>query len=179
MMSARSPEKAPSFFEGTLIMTSEKPAEAAAPSHAASLSERVIGTWSLRSRIDLTADGERCREPTLGEDPIALVYFDKSGNFAAQFMKRDRSAAAPEISSAGTNNTRAVGGYDAYFGTYRVDDARGVVTTTLAGAIAREHVGAVLTRAMRVDGDTLTITLDTSSTDGQPVTRTLTWSRVG
>jgi hypothetical protein len=52
------------------------------------------------------------------------------------------------------------------------------VTTTLLGALAREHVGAVLTRAMRVDGDTLTITLDTTSIDGRPVTRRLTWSRV-
>jgi hypothetical protein len=30
---------------------------------------------------------------------------------------------------------------------------------------------------MRVHGDTLTITLDTTSIDSRPVTRTLTWSR--
>jgi hypothetical protein len=144
------------------------------------LAERLVGTWRLRSRIDATASGERCPEPTLGEDPQALVFFDRAGNFAAQFMKRDRSAApAAKAKAGGTNNTRAIGGYDAYFGTYRIDEARGVVTTTLVGALAREHVGAVLTRAMRVDGDTLTITLDTTSIDGRPVTRTLTWSRVG
>src|SRR5512140_1983305 len=142
------------------------------------LAERLAGTWQLQSRIDRTASGERCAEPTLGEDPLALVFFDRAGHFAAQFMKRDRSTAAAATPGA-TNNTRAVDGYDAYFGTYRVDEERGVVTTTLLGALAREHVGAVLTRAMRVDGDTLTITLDTSAGDGRPVTRTLTWSRVG
>jgi len=108
---------------------------------------------------------------------VALVYFDKAGNFAAQFMKRDRSTAVA-ADAAVCNNTRAVDGYDAYFGTYAVDETRGVVTTTLAGSLAREHVGAVMTRAMRVDGDTLTITLDTTSIDGRPVTRTLTWARV-
>lgn len=142
------------------------------------LAERLAGTWQLQSRIDRTASGERCREPTLGEDPLALVFFDRAGHFAAQFMKRDRSTAAA-AAAGGANNTRAVDGYDAYFGTYRVDEERGVVTTTLHGALAREHVGAVLTRAMRVDGDTLTITLDTTSIDGRAVTRTLTWSRVG
>ena len=152
--------------------------EGSASSRHAPLSARLVGTWKLRSRIDVTASGKRCPEPTLGEDPVALVYFDKAGNFAAQFMKRDRSTAVSAGAEVCNNNTRAVDGYDAYFGTYAVDDADGVVKTTLTGALAREHVGAVMTRAMRVDGDTLTITLDTTSIDGQPVTRTLTWSRV-
>ena len=143
-----------------------------------SLSARLAGTWQLRSRIDMTTSGERCPEPTLGEDPFALVFFDRAGHFAAQFMKRDRATTVP-AAVGGSNNTRAVDGYDAYFGTYSIDEERGVVTTTLLGALAREHVGAVLTRAMRVDGDTLTITLDTTSISGQPVTRTLTWLRVG
>ena len=147
-----------------------------APATPASLAARLVGTWSLRSRIDATAAGERVAEPTLGSDPIALVYFDKAGNFAAQFMKRDRSATPPPA-AAGSNNTRAVDGYDAYFGTYVVDETSGVVTTTLIGALAREHSGAVLKRAMQVEGDTLTITLDTTAPDGRPVQRTLTWTR--
>ena len=161
-------------------MTSKKdPAESGEAGHDAPLAARLVGTWSLRSRIDIAANGERLREPTLGDDPIALVYFDRTGHFAAQFMKRDRSIEALAAASGGTNNTRAVGGYDAYFGTYHIDEASGLVTTTLVGAIAREHVGAVLTRAMRVDGDTLTISLDTSAPDGRPVKRMLTWARVG
>jgi len=152
----------------------------ATPRTKGRLAESMVGTWRLQSRIDTTASGERCDEPTLGSDPIALVFFDREGNFAAQFMKRDRSTTAPAAAAAGgSNNTRAVGGYDAYFGTYRIDEEQGVVTTTLLGALAREHVGAVLTRAMRVDGDTLTIALDTTSIDGRPVMRTLTWSRAG
>ena len=143
------------------------------------LAARLTGTWSLRSRIDTTAAGERVSEPALGSDPIALVYFDRSGHFAAQFMKRDRNAAPAPVATAAANNTRAVDGYDAYFGTYVVDEASAVVTTTLTGALAREHVGAVLQRAMCVDGDTLVIMLDTTAPDGRPVTRTLTWSRVG
>ena len=155
--------------------TSEVPADG---DDTDTLTERLAGTWRLRSRIDVAASGERCDEPTLGADPLALVFFDRNGNFAAQFMKRDRSARSV-VAPGGSNNTRAVDGYDAYFGSYVVDEEHGVVTTTLLGALAREHVGAVLTRAIRVNGDTLTITLDTTSSDGTPVTRTLTWLRIG
>ena len=142
------------------------------------LSANLVGTWQLQSRTDRTRSGERRIEPSLGEDPIALLYYDRSGHFAAQFMKRARDGAEPDAAVVGANNTRAIGGYDAYFGTYAVDDERGTVTQTLTGALARENVGHVVTRGMRVDGDTLTIALDTT-TGGEPVTRTLIWTRVG
>ena len=143
------------------------------------LSETLPGTWQLLSRIDLTPSGERRPEPSLGEDPVALLIYDRTGHFAAQFMRRDRSVEVPDGPSGGRNNSRAQGGYDAYFGTYRVDDGTRTVTQTLTGALSREQLGAVLTRAMDVVGDTLVITLETGAADGTPVTRTLTWRRVG
>lgn len=145
----------------------------------ARLSDTLPGTWRLLSRIDVTATGERRPEPSLGEDPEALLIYDRSGHFAAQFMRRDRSVVVPDAAVAGPNNSRAQGGYDAYFGTYVIDDATSHVTQTLIGALSRESVGMVLTRQMDVAGDSLTIRLETKSADGTPVTRTLTWERVG
>ena len=154
-------------------------------SREAPLSVALVGTWKLLSRIDRTSDGQRRAEPGLGDDPVALLYYDRSGHFAAQFMKRDRtSAASPSPDAgvvsagrAGPNNSRAQGGYDAYFGTYTVDDAHGTVTQRLLGALSPENVGQVLTRAMTVQGDTLTIALETTGADGLAVTRTLVWER--
>jgi hypothetical protein len=143
------------------------------------LSSQLPGTWELESRVDMTGSGERRPEPSLGEDPIALLIYDRSGHFAAQFMKRDRSISVPDGPAAGQNNSRAQGGYDAYFGTYTVDDEQGTVTQRLLGALSKENVGAVLTRGMRVVGDKLVIRLQTTSVDGVSVTRTLTWRRVG
>jgi hypothetical protein len=143
------------------------------------LSSSLPGTWRLESRIDVTASGERQVEPSLGADPIAVVFYDRSGHFAAQFMKRDRSAAVPDGPGGALNNSRAQGGYDAYFGTYTVDDAHGTVTQHLTGALSQENVGLVLTRAMEVQGDRLVIQLPTTSSDGTAVTRTLIWKRVG
>jgi len=53
------------------------------------------------------------------------------------------------------------------------------VTQTLLGALSPENVGHRVTRTMIVSGDTLTIRLTTTATDGQQVLRTLTWKRVG
>ena len=149
------------------------------PPRGAALSATLPGTWQLLSRIDVASSGERRAEPSLGEDPLALLIYDRSGHFAAQFMRRDRSVDVPEGPSGAKNNSRAQGGYDAYFGTYTIDDDKGTVTQRLLGALSRENVGAVLTRAMDVQGDTLVIRLDTNAADGAAVTRTLTWQRVG
>jgi len=148
-------------------------------SHQDSLSSQLPGTWQLESRIDVTASGQRRPEPSLGDDPIALLIYDRAGHFAAQFMKRDRSVTVPDGPSRAQNNSRAQGGYDAYFGTYTVDDRQGTVTQCLLGALSQENVGSVLTRAMEVRGNSLVIKLQTTSGDGVAVTRTLTWRRVG
>jgi hypothetical protein len=93
-------------------------------------------------------------------------------------MKRDRADLAIAASAPpGSNNSMAVGGYDAYFGTYAVDEAAGSVTQRVVGALSPGDVGKVVTREVRIEGDRLTIELATSGADGEPLTRTLTWVR--
>jgi hypothetical protein len=70
-------------------------------------------------------------------------------------------------------------GYDAYFGTYTVDELQGTVTQRLIGALSHENVGQVLTRAMVVVGNELIIRIHTATAVGEPVIRTLRWKRVG
>ena len=143
------------------------------------LSASLPGSWFLESRIDAGPSGQRRPEPSLGEDPVALLIYDRAGHFAAQFMKRDRSAVVSDAPGGAKNNSRAQGGYDAYFGTYTVDDAASTVTQRLLGALSQENVDSILTREMEVRGDTLVIHVQTSAADGTAVTRTLTWTRVG
>jgi hypothetical protein len=144
------------------------------------LSEMLIGTRELLSREDHTATGERRIDPSLGANPIAVLVYDRTGHFAAQFMKRERSDAQEAVpTAAAPNNSSARGGYDAYFGSYSVDDAGGTVTQRLIGALAPQSVGMVLTRAMTVVDEELTIRLETATAGGEPITRTLRWRRVG
>ncbi len=83
------------------------------------------------------------------------------------------------ITIKGTNDTsQTVLGYDAYFGTYTVDEAQGIVTHHLESALFPGDVGKNITRHIAVDGDALTIKFTTTQGDGTPVTRTLVWSRL-
>ena len=143
------------------------------------LAHDLVGSWRLLSRIDRDTSGEAVDEPSLGSDPLALLFFDASGNFAAQFMTRDRSAAVAAPEFTGQNNTTAIGGYDAYFGTYEVDEASGDVRTHLLAALSPGHVGATMIRNMKVEDGKLIIRLTTTTPDNTPVNRTLTWERAG
>ena len=147
---------------------------------AESLSSALSGTWELITRTTITASGREI-PPSFG-DAIALVIYDGHGNFSAQFMKKDRQNTDPDpepSSPPAPNNSRSVGGYDAYFGRYVVDDARGTVTQTITGALSPENVGQVLTRRMSVESGQLTIRVDTATEDGEPAVLTLQWRRVG
>ena len=158
------------------------------------LGDALIGTWRLQSREDRLESGALREEPTLGPDPLGLLIYDRAGNFAAQFMKRERPAIvasdapatvasesdagrAPASATLASNNSTAVGGYDAYFGTYTVDDATNLVTQRLVAALTPADVGHVVTREMHlVDGD-LVIRVAMIASDGVPVVRTLRWRR--
>jgi hypothetical protein len=142
------------------------------------LAESLIGTWRLLSRIDRGRDGTVRPDPVLGSDPLGLVTYTRD-RFSAQFMKRDRSDVSSQApAGSGRNNTSAVGGYDAYFGTWRAG-ADGTVVHRLEAALTPANVGLEVARKLVVEGDRLTITLETASLGGEAVTRTLVFERVG
>ena len=149
------------------------------PPPTANLSAAIRGVWKLESREDVDGAGRIHIDPGLGWDPLGILCFGPS-HFAAQFMKRDRARpenVPPPIE--GKNNTAAVNGYDAYFGTYSVDESAGTLTTYLEGSISPTNVGNVYVRNVRVVGDELIVQLPTTAADGTAVTRTNTFSRIG
>jgi hypothetical protein len=149
------------------------------PPPAPDLGRALPGVWKLRSREDHDEAGTRHIDPILGADPIGMLCFGPR-HFSAQFSRRDRSAAAPATAATpGKNNSGAVNGYDAYFGTWTLDPAAGTITITLEGSVNPASVGQTFTRDTRVVGDELIIRLATTAADGTAVTRTLTFDRVG
>ena len=142
------------------------------------LENKIQGTWWLLSREDHTKDGQNRIDPILGSDPIAILVY-ANNHFAAQFMKRDRNPeSVAQPTSSRQNNTSAIGGYDAYFGTYRVNEGTNHVAHTLVGSINPSNIGMTVYRDLQVEGDKLIIQLDTTTQEGEPVARTLTWKRI-
>jgi hypothetical protein len=127
------------------------------------LADGIRGVWWLLSREDWTLRGEKRVDPGLGPDPIAILTYAET-YFAAQFMKRNR-ASTEEIAkiAPGTNNTTPVGGYDAYFGTYEVNEQTGNVMHTLLGAINPANVGISTSRDLRIQNGRLILQLNTST----------------
>jgi lipocalin-like protein len=149
------------------------------PPVTANLASKILGIWMLKSREDMDTEGQILTDPFLGPDPIGILCFGPS-HFAAQFMKRDRSDEenAPQRVSA-ENNTAAVNGYDAYFGTYSVDETAGTLATHLEGSISPDNIGKTYIREVRVVGNELIVQLKTTAVDGVAITRTNTFSRIG
>ena len=148
------------------------------PAPSVNLAQCVVGAWWLLSREDWTRDDQQRIDPVLGSDPIAILTYTTT-HFSAQFMKRDRSGVnAEKMFTPGKNNTSAVGGYDAYFGTYNVDEQTGKVSHILLGSITPANIGITVTRNLRADENQLVIQLETTTTAGEPITRTLIWKRL-
>ena len=79
----------------------------------------------------------------------------------------------------GTNDTaQTVLGYDAYFGTFTVNEKEGFVVHHLESALFPGDVGKDIKRNFTISGDRLTIKFNTTTADGTPVTRTLVWERM-
>jgi hypothetical protein len=147
-----------------------------------SIASQLIGTWRLLSRETTTSNGERIVDPGLGARPIGYLIYDSTGHVVAQLMRENRSVSEMENCGSrrtkGRNNVSSFCGYDAYFGTYTLDETQGAVTHHLEGALSPDDVGKDVRRSFVVTDDRLTITFSTTSPADLPAKRTLVWERV-
>ena len=95
----------------------------------------------------------------------AIKRYDSIGHMAAQLMRPDRPMAIDcgTSTAAPSENSQSVNGYDAYFGTYTIDETSHTVTHHLEGPLAAADVGKNLVREFQLSGDKLTITVRTNS----------------
>jgi hypothetical protein len=149
------------------------------------LKDRLVGSWKLISRRSERTNGELIADPGLAATPSGLLIYDNLGHVAAQLARQGRTIEGirNECGSLATmqtspNSANTTLGYDAYYGTYMVNQKDGTVTHHLEAAVWPGNVGTDITRAVRLEGDTLTLAFTTTTSDGQPVRRTLVWLRM-
>lgn len=138
------------------------------------------GTWKLISRIDRDEKDSLRIEPSLGKDPVVILMYDSLGNMSVQAMKRTRSENLPgdTSTSQAQNNSNTFSGYDAYFGSYRVDKEKEEIVHQIEGALYPGDIGKQLHRNYVFSGDTLRLSFLTANAT-VPVIRTLTFIRQG
>ena len=104
--------------------------------------ERIVGSWELQSRTVRRGSGETVNDPVLGQQPIGRLFYSISGHMALQMMRQGRAQAIGEPASPDeAKNARVVLGYDAYFGTFTVDERAGTVTHHIQGSLFPEDLG--------------------------------------
>jgi hypothetical protein len=149
------------------------------PGDVSSNRGELEGTWRLISRVVRLEDGTAVQE-SLGTTPKGYLIYDSSGHMAVQLSRPDRPTAIDCNTSGAApsdNCPQLLNGYEAYLGTYIIDETNHTVTHHLEGALASADVGRNLIRQFQVSDDKLTIVVRTSSPKGRQI-RTLTWERV-
>jgi hypothetical protein len=131
---------------------------------------RFVGTWRLISQHTRLPDGTMT--PSRGDAPSGVIMYDVYGNMAVQLMRTDNHVT--EFTDLMLLET-AMRGFHAYFGTYEVDEAEGVVRHHVIGAGYPDYRGTIQVRQFSFEGDTLTLQ---APTPGEESMRVLLWQRV-
>lgn len=130
---------------------------AALPAVAADTAS-LVGTWRVERIVDTDADGKQ--HYPYGERPKGYIVYDPSGHLHVQIMRTPAPppfAAGDDAKGSDAETRAAFLGYAAYFGTWRVDAAKGVVTHRVEGSLMPSYTGTDQPRPFRIDGDVLTI----------------------
>ena len=103
----------------------------AVPGAGAQTVKDLVGTWTLESDTNTTADGRTVRP--FGTNPQGTAIFDSTGHFAIINSRSDLPKFASDNRMQGTakENEAIVRGSIAFFGTYSVGD--GVIIQHIEG----------------------------------------------
>jgi uncharacterized protein (TIGR02246 family) len=143
-------------------ITSARPAESMLSSAATS----IVGTWRLL-RFEDVEDGKVVRR--FGEKPNGLFVYTADGHVMIQISNPANPACITPAKSAlpgpksdqvlssckAEQFERLLDGTVAYWGTYTVDESRGIVTHDVIADVANGYAGTAQPRPFRLDGNQL------------------------
>lgn len=131
--------------------------------------EQLVGTWALVSLSWTYPDG-RTIEPW--GNPTGRITYDASGNVVAMLMHERRNEA-----NGGAADPNTLSSYSAYFGTYRIDLADGIIRHQVTGSLNGQNASGELQRTFAFNDGMLILGFITLN-EGIPVTRRLVWERI-
>ena len=141
--------------------------------------QRFIGTWRLVSSEFRRSD-DTIVYP-YGDDAIGLLIYAATGQMAVQLLRAHRPLFAAGDPYRGTPEEikAAFEGYIAYFGSYEVNEAEGVVTHHVHGASFPNWIGGDQQRFFAFAGNQLILSTPPILAGSSTMTGVLIWERVG
>jgi hypothetical protein len=116
--------------------------------------DRLLGEWRMTA-LEVGSEGNLQRVPYSGH-----IIFTKAGTMSVQAMNPDTNA---------PDTPYTVNGYEAFYGSFRVDSAGRTFAVTVQSSAVRNLIGQRLTRVFKVSRDRLVLT-PTDSGEGWRVT---------
>lgn len=117
--------------------------------------EKLIGTWKFESMKLGTEKGEVIYP--YGEKLFGMLIYTQSGYMSVLLMNPDRKGFSSDDPLGGTPEEikEAYKGFDAYCGTYTVDEEKGTVTHHVEGSKFPNWVGTKQVRYFKFSDDKL------------------------
>lgn len=143
------------------------------------INKQFVGTWKLINGEARLANG-RVLHP-YGQNPAGMLIYDRSGHMSVHLAAADRQpfAEADKARSTCDEAKAAIEKYEAYFGTYEVDEANKVVTHHVGGSLLPNWTGSDQVRFYEFAGDRLTLSTAEIPYSGTTLVGNLTWERIG
>jgi hypothetical protein len=106
----------------------------------------LIGTWRFVEITDFDSTGAPVHY--YGATPCGFIIYTASGHVSVHIARCPAAdVSPPELAAT----------YNGYFGTYTVNEARGLVTHQVEGGSAPDYIGTPQQRPFKVSGDTLVL----------------------
>lgn len=109
-----------------------------------SVRDNLVGAWRLVSMENQGPDGK-----TVKLERTGILIYSRDGHMAVEIM------APPGAAAEGGPVNYEAGGFEAYFGTYSVEEETRTVTHHVEGALVRSLVHKDLSRVYRFSGKQL------------------------
>lgn len=144
-----------------------------------SIKQRLCGVWALRASRSRTTDGKPIAS-VWGTAPEGLLVYTPAGRMSVMVLRTDRLHFAGDDARTGTIEEirSCFEGFNAYYGTYDVDEARGMVKHTVDRDLIPNFDGDTLTRYFVLEGDTLTLTTTPYVLCGEESVSDLVWHKL-
>lgn len=138
----------------------------------------LVGTWKLLSFESQSAAGDIAHP--FGKHAHGRLMYDSHGHMSVVLARPDRPMFVSGDPARGTPEEikAAFEGFNAYCGTYTIDDKRGTVTHHVETNSFPNWVGTDQQRFFTVSARRLTLRAPPLVDDGQTVTFTAIWERV-
>jgi lipocalin-like protein len=118
---------------------------------AADIRDHFVGAWRLAWLEEEGADGKIHRADCTG-----LLVYTRDGHMSVQVMYRNPPA-DPQKANGAAPVQYAQGGYEASFGTYKIDERAHTFNYHVDGALVRTLIGKDLPRAFEFSGKQLIV----------------------